>query len=353
MTHIKNLIQLQALRLVFMLLVLLVSVTFTAQSNFGQNRNSKVDYGRIELATNPSGYPILIDGKPAGNTSTTVRYIDLAPGTHRVEINFPNNTRFVRDFKIVAGKRECINLNFRPRTVSIQRPAAAAAAVVSPCPYTLSVSAPQSVTDGSSITFTSDVSYTGKSALNYSWTLAPSSARITNGAGTQAITVDSTGLGRTRITATLSVDDGSGSPNCRQSAQASTDVLPVAPVQIRPTRFDEFPSVSFDDDKARFDNLAIELQQQPSARAFIIVYSGRRSRAGQADRLGLRSQNYLTTVRGIAANRIVVVNGGYRERDSFEIYLVPEGAEPPTPTPSVQPQDIRPGTDSRLRVRRF
>ncbi|MEJ7665296.1 MAG: PEGA domain-containing protein [Hymenobacter sp.] len=216
MTHIKNLIQLQALRLVFMLLVLLVSVTFTAQSSFGQNRNRNLDYGRIELATNPSGYPISIDGKPAGNTSTTVRYIDLAPGTHRVEINFPNSTRFVRDFNIIAGKRECINLNFRPRSVSIQHPA------ISPCPYTLSVSAPATVNDGSSITFTSNVSYTGKSVLNYMWTLVPSSARITNGAGTQTITVDSTGLGRERITATLSVDDGSGFPNCRKDRRGSS-----------------------------------------------------------------------------------------------------------------------------------
>ncbi len=292
-------------------------------------RRSRVNYGRIEITTNPAGYPILVDGRPSGETTATVRYLDLEPGTRRVEIQFPNNTRWVRDFNVIAGRRECITLNFSPRTISIERPVP----VTSPCPYTVAVSAPTSVSDGDLITFTSDVAYNGPGGLNYTWTVSPASGRITQGAGTPTITVDSTGLGRNRITAVLVVDDGSGDRNCRQSAQASTRIVATPVAVIEPRRFDEFPSVSFDDDKARLDNLAIELQNDPTARGYIIVYAGRRTRPGTADRLGERARIYLTQTRGIDARRITVVNGGMRERNYFEFYIVPQGATPPQATP--------------------
>nr|MBA2340867.1 hypothetical protein [Pyrinomonadaceae bacterium] len=274
--------------------------------------------------------------------TATVRYIDLDPGVHNVEIQFPNGVRWVRDFNIVAGKRNCIALNFKPRTITIER---------SPCPYTVQVSAPASVNDGDVITFTADASYNGAANLNYTWTVSPASARVMSGAGTPTITVDSTGLGRQSVTATLTVDDGSGDRNCRQSAQASTAIIPPPPAVIPPRKFDEFPSISFDDDKARLDNLAIELQNNPGARGYVIVYGGRTSRAGSADALGNRAQNYLVTKRGVDASRLVIVNGGYRERDTFELWLVPQGAPAPTPTPTVDSSDARPGR-GRARSRR-
>ena len=68
--------------------------------------------------------------------------------------------------------------------------------------------------------------------------------------------------------------------------------------------FDQFPSVAFDDDKARLDNLAIALQNSPDTTAYIIIYGGRTSRTGQADMLGRRSMDYLTThVESMAAHR--------------------------------------------------
>lgn len=307
----------------------------TSRRETRRRERASVDYGRIELSTNPGGYPILVDGRPAGETTTAVRNIDLAPGGHTVEIIFPNGARWVREFNIIAGRRECVVLSFRPRSISIPR---------SPCPYPVNVSAPAVVNDGDLITFATDTTYTGTSSLNYTWTVSPESARIVSGAGTPSITVDSTGLGSSRrVTATLVVDDGSGDPNCRQTAQATTNVLASRPTpRIEPRRFDEFPSVAFDDDKARLDNLTIELQNNPGARGQIIIYAGRTSRAGQADYMATRTRNYLVTTRGIDASRLIIVNGGYRERDTYEIYIVPQGAEPPQPTPTVAPEDARP-----------
>jgi hypothetical protein len=305
-------------------------------------KKKKVNYGQLEITTNPGGFPLRIDGQPQGDTSQTVRVIELQPGHHVVQIDLPGGQRWVRDFDIAEARRVCVNLNYRPKTFT---------ATKSPCPFPVNVSAPSSVNDGDLITFTSDVAYAGTAALNYSWTVSPAAARIVSGAGTGTITVDSTGLGSQRVTATLVADDGSGDPMCRQTAQAATSVVgkTLAPPECR--QFDQFPSLAFDDDKARFDNLAIELQNSPDTTAYIIIYAGQRSRTGQADRLGKRSMDYLTIQRGVGANRLVFINGGYREQDYFEIWLCPPGTHPPAPTPTVQPGDAQPAAD-RTRPRK-
>src|SRR5829696_845711 len=293
-------------------------------------KNQQPTTGRIEVSTQPAGYPITIDGQPAGETTDYVRAIELDPGQHTVTIQFPNGTPWTQTFNIIAGRKNCIALNYRPRTIEI--PAIAA----SPCPYPVNVTAPAQVNDGDIVTFTADVGYQGPSALNYTWTVSPPAARILSGVGTPTITVDSSGLGNRRVTAILVVDDGSGDRSCRQTAQASTGVGALP--SITPSkRFDEFPSIAFDDDKARLDNLAIELQNNPGATGYIIAYAGRSSRAGEADRMTKRAADYLS----ISRDRIVTINGGYRESNSFELWLVPQGAEPPRPTPTVNPDERR------------
>ena len=294
-------------------------------------KKRKVNYGQVEITTNPGGFPLRIDGKSEGTTSTTVRIIELAPGHHSIEIMLPNGGRWVRDFEIEKARKLCVNLNYHPKKYTITK---------NPCPYPVNISAPVSVNDGDLITFTSDVAYGGSAPLSYTWTVSPSEAKIVSGAGTATITVDSTGLGSQQVTATLVVDDGSGDAACRQHAQASTSVVPKKPPEVECKTFDQFPSVAFDDDKARFDNLAIELQNAPDSQAYIIIYAGRTSRTGQADALGKRTMDYLVTQRGVDGRRITIINGGYRESDFIEIWVCPQGAKTPQATPTVQPGDV-------------
>ena len=296
-----------------------------------QKKNGKrPTTGVVEVSTVPGGNPLFIDGAPAGETTEYTRVIELQPGPHTVEIVFPNGTRWSHVINTVAGRKDCVALTYRPRSISIP------AIVQSPCPYPVNVSAPATVNDGDVITFSADVTYTGQSALNYTWTVSPPTARILSGVGTPTITVDSTGSGNRRVTAILVVDDGSGDRACRQTSQASTAVVAPAIVPNNPRRFDEFPSIAFDDDKARLDNLAIELQNNPGATAHVIAYAGRGRRAGHADRMGRRALDYLLNTRGIDSRRVVFVNGGARERDTFELWIVPQGAEPPRPTPGTR-----------------
>src|SRR5215207_10069501 len=236
----------------FLALAACAALLLTAGAEAKKQKNKKNQQpttGRIEVSTQPGGYPISIDGQPAGETTDYVRAIELDPGQHTVEIIFPNNTRWSQSFNIIAGRKNCIALNYRPRTIEIPSIAA------SPCPYPVNVTAPAQVADGDIVTFTADVGYQGPSALNYTWTVSPPAARILSGVGTPTITVDSSVLGNRRVTAILVVDDRA----CRQTAQAATGVGAL-PNITPPKRFDEFPSIAFDDDKARLDNLAIELQ---------------------------------------------------------------------------------------------
>src|SRR5258708_32645524 len=199
-----------------MLVALTFALACTSTTAYAKKKH-KVKYGQVELTTNPGGFPLRIDGKPQGDTSTTVRVIELEPGHHNVEILLPNGGRWVRDFDIEAGRKVCVNVNYHPKKITITRPP-------NPCPYPVNISAPVSVNDGDLITFTSDVAYAGTATLNYAWTVTPSDARIVSGAGTPTITVDSTGLGSQKVTATLVGDDGSGETMCPQRALVSTGI---------------------------------------------------------------------------------------------------------------------------------
>ena len=288
-------------------------------------------YGTIKILSTPGGLPIEIDGRPEGLTSTDYRAFDRDPGVHTIVITLPNGQHWTREIDLEAGRIKCVALNYRP-----------APPTKSPCPYPVNVSAPAQVNEGEVITYTADVAYTGSSPLNFTWTVSPAGAKILSGLGTPTITVDSTGLAGQKITAILVVDDGSGDAACRQTTQASTDVPPTPPRENPSRQFDVCCSCSFDDQKARLDNLAVDLQNDPSTTTYIIAYGGRTSRIGQADLLGARAHDYLVAQRGIDQSRIVVLNGGFREEDCVELWIVPRGATPPQPTPTVQAGDVRP-----------
>jgi PEGA domain-containing protein len=339
MTQKKDMVNSLMKILITATIALSFAMVCTSSTAFAKKR---VKYGTLEVTTTPGGLPISIDGRPEGTTTTTVRRIELDPGHHSVDIVLPNGGHWVREFDIERSRRLCLNLNYTPKKYTPP---------TSPCPYPVIVSSPPTVNDGDLITFTADVSYSGTSTLNYVWTVAPGEARIVSGVGTSTIIVDSTGLGGQKIVATLVVDDGTGDPMCHVTTLASTIVTRKELPAPECRKFDEFPSIAFDDTKARLDNLAIELQNAPDATAYIFVYAGRRSRTGQADALGRRAADYLVNSRGVDLRRINIINGGYRDDDYIEIWICPPGATAPHASPTVQPSDVQP-TRERTQPRR-
>ena len=302
----------------------------------------KAKYSTIKILTTPGGLPLVVDGKAYGETTTEYRALDLEPGLHVINITLPSGQHWTREIDLPPGRIKCIALNYHP----------APPVAKSPCPYPVIISAPSQVSEGEIVTYTSDVTYGGPAKLSYAWQVSPANARIISGAGTPTITVDSTGLAGQRMTAQLFVDDGSSDTVCRQTAQASTFVPAHEKKAIEGREYDTCSNCTFDDQKARLDNLAVELQSDPTATTYIFGYGGRTSPVGHADRLLSRSRGYLVSQRGIDASRIILSNGGFREEDAIEIWLVPRGATPPKPSPTIPAGDARPSTSSAPTRRR-
>ena len=317
--------------------VLLAFVSFSVQTSTVEAKPKKAKYSRIRILSEPGGLLLTIDGKPHGETLTVYRDIDIEPGLHTVQVTLPNGQYWIREIDLPAGRVKCVKVNY----IKLEPVAK------SPCPFPLHVSAPQQVTEGEIITYTADVSYTGPRPLQYNWRVTPSSAKVISGLDTATLNVDSTGLGGQRITATLTADNGSGDPACAQTVQAVSIIAAIEKKVIVAREYDECNNCTFDDQKARLDNLAIELQNDPSTRGYIIAYGGRMSPVGQVNKLMSRAREYLVTQRGIDASRLVVVNGGFREGDSVELWIVPSGASSPQPTPTVQAGEVNPGKARR------
>jgi hypothetical protein len=184
------------------------------------------------------------------------------------------------------------------------------------CP-TVSVSCPSEVDLGSPITFSSSVS--SSASVTYNWSV--SAGTISGGQGTPTITVDTAGLGGQTVTATVEL--GGLDPACSRTASCSTSVrAPNPPAR----KFDEYGNIKFNDEKARLDNFAIELQNQPGEQGYIIAYG---SCAGEAQARADRAKDYLVNTRQIDAARLVAIDGGCRSELAVELWVVPTGATPP------------------------
>jgi hypothetical protein len=315
----------------FAFIALFAFVFFAVPATTASAKPKKAKHATIKIQTNPGGLLLMIDGKPRGETTTDYRAIDLDAGVHTVQVRLPNGQFWTREVELPAGRVKCVVVNYRPLPPLPK----------SPCPFPVNISAPGQVTEGEIITFTADVAYSGNAPVNYKWKVTPASASIISGVGTSTLNVDSTGLGGQRITATLTADDGSSDPACAQSAQAVALVAPLKKTVLVAREFDECVNCTFDDQKARLDNLAVELQNDPTTRAYIIAYGGRMSPVGQVEKLMTRAKDYIIRQRGIDASRLTIVNGGYREEDSVELWIVPSGAAAPQATPTVQAGEIK------------
>ena len=200
---------------------------------------------------------------------------------------------------------------------------------VAPCPPvycpTIIVNCRDAAPGNGTVNFTANVSgSSGSITPTYNWSV--SAGAISGGQGTTSIQVDTTGLAGQQITATLNVLGYDRT--CTASCSLQVPLLP-----LYPKKFDEFPNIKFDDEKARLDNFAIQLQNEPGSRGYILVYSGPRDHAGDAQKRAERARSYLVGTRGLDANRIVTLSGGQRGAQTVELWIVPNGANPPTPTP--------------------
>ena len=157
------------------------------------------------------------------------------------------------------------------------------------------MSCPSEVEAGQPITFTASVS--GDTVVLPQPSTGQFPRNHLEWSGTSTITVDTTGAGGQSVTATVI---GGLDPSCNATASCTTGVKP--PPQP-PRKFDEYGNIRFNDEKARLDNYAIQLQNEPGSTGTIIVYG---SCEGEAQQRGDRAKDYLVNTRGIEAGRITL-----------------------------------------------
>lgn len=191
------------------------------------------------------------------------------------------------------------------------------------CPN-ISIYCPDTVMAGASATFTAEVSG-GTAGVTPTFNWKVSAGSITSGQGTPSITVDTAGLGGKAITA--SVEVMGYNLNCAATCAAQVPAPPEG------NRFDVYNDVRFNDEKARLDNFAVQLQNEPAARGYLVVYGARGGAPDAARRRANRARDYIVNERAIGSDRVVVSEGGVRDILTLELWLVPTGAEPPRPTP--------------------
>jgi hypothetical protein len=117
--------------------------------------------------------------------------------------------------------------------------------------------------------------------------------------------------------------------------------------------FDYYSDIPFAAEKARLDNFAAWLHQYNDLTGYILVYGTRRPRiAREAQMRAVRAKEYLNRVRHVSSDRLVTIDGGYREGLEVELYALPSNVAAPKPYPTVAPSQVRIINNNGRKIRR-
>lgn len=119
--------------------------------------------------------------------------------------------------------------------------------------------------------------------------------------------------------------------------------------------FDEFGKLSCDNLTPRIGNLVHAIESYKDSKGAVIIYNGKvpltlyngRSKTVYPRRNEVKAEidNIKTRIKfyNFDENRIVFIDGGFRENFTIELYHVPSGAPLPEPTPSLKTMKYRKG----------
>jgi len=94
---------------------------------------------------------------------------------------------------------------------------------------------------------------------------------------------------------------------------------PLVPDQA----FDQYGTIPWEDEKARLDNFAIQLQHWENLIGYILVVEAVGGCPGEAQARAFRAKRYLVEHRGIPNNRLIWKVDVYREQLITTLLLVP------------------------------
>jgi hypothetical protein len=97
---------------------------------------------------------------------------------------------------------------------------------------------------------------------------------------------------------------------------------------------DEFGNMTSEERSSRFDLLFAEIMQAPGSIGYVFLYCGKKCRYGEIE-AHQRGIEIKIALRRFDRNRIVVLNGGFRENFETELWLAANPTMPPKPRSNV------------------
>ncbi|CAN5658878.1 hypothetical protein BH20ACI4_BH20ACI4_10400 [soil metagenome] len=158
----------------------------------------------------------------------------------------------------------------------------------------------------------------------YEWKV--SAGEIVEGKGTHEIKVKINNSDTKRITAFVKVK---GLP-----FPCETNAVLTVETGNKPYLFDRAERYNHSDLAARLDAFMITIMQNPALKGYIVVYADRKLGTRNMERAIKSVQTYFG-YRGFDSSRVTIIRGGFREYSTVDSWILPEGAEPPIPTPTV------------------
>jgi hypothetical protein len=99
--------------------------------------------------------------------------------------------------------------------------------------------------------------------------------------------------------------------------------------------------LTFDEEKERLDSFAITLTQNARLKGYIVVYAGKVSCSNEAQLRANRARDYVITTAKISKERVIALNGGYRETTIERLYVLGPEDDPPDLVATVAPNRVQ------------
>ena len=93
--------------------------------------------------------------------------------------------------------------------------------------------------------------------------------------------------------------------------------------------FEEYGDLEFQDEKARLDNFAIQLSNEPLSSGYILMSAGQETFENEATERLDRAKSYLVNVREIDPSRVVTIDCGFTRDLTIRLYIALLGAALP------------------------
>jgi hypothetical protein len=164
--------------------------------------------------------------------------------------------------------------------------------------------------------------------LVFRWSI--SNGKIERGQGTPEIHIASLPASRIGLQVKVIVDGGPPELGNEKSC-----VLTVDPMCFLAPKIDQYSDILIEAERQHLDRFAERLKAYPSESiGYIFSYAGKNACIYEATWRGKRALQYLVERHNIPTNRLVMVDGGFRDEWTVDLFIQPNALCGPLPTPT-------------------